>query len=86
MLVIEEGRLGFTPALWVRLRLAMVQPVLRPSARSHRCGLAAEVAAPLYLVLTVWALMMFVLFSEMLSPVHVVGIVEAAGGDDREPG
>jgi hypothetical protein len=73
MLVIEEGRLGFTPALWVMLRLAKVQPVLRPSARSHRCGLVAEVAAPLYLVLTVQEVMAFGLLGETMSPVQVVG-------------
>jgi hypothetical protein len=42
MLVIEEGRLGFTPALWVMLRLAMVQPVLSVIGPLHSLIAAAQ--------------------------------------------
>jgi drug/metabolite transporter (DMT)-like permease len=82
-LLTEEGYLDLVPAFWV----ALVWAVLGLSIGAIgllllliRRGAVAGVAALLYLVPPVSALMAYALFGETLSPVQIAGMVVAALG------
>jgi drug/metabolite transporter (DMT)-like permease len=79
----EEGHFDLVPAFWV----ALVWAVLGLSIGAIglfllliRRGAVAGVAALLYLVPPVSALMAYALFGETLSPVQIAGMVVAALG------
>jgi drug/metabolite transporter (DMT)-like permease len=82
-LLTEEGRIDFVPALWVGLLWAVF--VLSIGGIGLllaliRRGAVARVAALLYLVPPVSALMAYGLFGETLTPVQIAGMVLAAAG------
>jgi drug/metabolite transporter (DMT)-like permease len=82
-LLLEEGRLDFTASLWIGLIWAVFGLSIGAIGLLLvliRRGAVAGVAALLYLVPPVSALMAFVLFGETLSLIQMAGMVVAAIG------
>ena len=82
-LLTEEGRIDFAPALWIGLLWAVFGLSIGAIGlllALIRRGAVAGVAALLYLVPPVSALMAYGLFGETLAPVQVGGMVLAAAG------
>ena len=82
-LALEEGRVDFVPALWVGLLWAVFGLSIGGIGlllALIRRGAVAGVAALLYLVPPVSALMAYALFGETLAPVQIAGMLIAAAG------
>jgi drug/metabolite transporter (DMT)-like permease len=82
-LTLEEGYVEFVPALWVGLLWAVFGLSIGGIGLLLvliRRGAVAGVAALLYLVPPVAALMAYVLFGETLAPVQIAGMLIAAAG------
>ncbi len=82
-LLLEEGRLDPTPEFWIGLFWAVfglsIGAIFLLLVLIRR-GAVAGVAALLYLVPPVSALMAYILFGETLAPVQIAGMAVAAAG------
>jgi len=82
-LLLEEGRIDFSPALWIGLLWAVLGLSIGAIGlllALIRRGAVAHVAALLYLVPPVSALMAYGLFGETLAPIQIAGMGLAAVG------
>jgi drug/metabolite transporter (DMT)-like permease len=82
-LLTEEGQIDFVPALWIGLLWAVFGLSIGAIGlllALIRRGAVAGVAALLYLVPPVSALMAYALFGETLAPVQIGGMILAAAG------